>query len=893
MEFEFVHRLRSVWRRDELESGLDEEMRFHIEQQTQKNIDQGMTPEAARRAAEQRFGGVDRMKEITRDEFRPALLEDTFRDLRYGVRTLLRAPGFAFVAILTLGLGIGAATAVFSVVNGVLLRPLPYPESSRIVRLFQVGKEGKDGNVSNANFVDWKQQSHSFQYMAEMSQYGKTSVTVGGGTQRVPVTGVSREFFDVMQTRPVTGRSFAPEDHREGAPPVVVVSDSYWRTTLNSRRIEGQTLRFEDRVYQIVGVMPPGFDYPNKSAVWFPTELVRPAESRTAHNYSVIARIAPGTTVEAANTELSNISRRLKSQYGDDTWMFDSHVVPLRENLTGTARPVLLVLLGAAAFLLLIACANVSSLLLARASSRRRELAVRLAMGAGRVAVTRQLMAESLVLCVAGASLGVVVAMLATKSMLAHNPGSLPRVDEIHIDWVALAFAFGISILTAIALGLGTSARASQRDLRSLISNDGRTLTGGVNSQRIRDLLVVAQVALTIVLLVAAGLLTRSFVAVLSINPGFNTGNALVLDVSLPTSNTDPSVGQRQTQFQTALLERLRTLPGVTGVGIINDFPLGGGNYANGQFLEMSTPDEFKTYDDFRKLTPSDLEARAGNAGFRIASPGYFDAMGIKLIKGRTFEAGDAADAPQVAVISELLANTKWPGRDPIGRLIQFGNMDGDMHALRVVGVVSDVREFGPEALPAPLLYADYRQRPSSIYNFTAVVRGPNPATIKRTVEQIVRDLDPQVPAATRTMNDALDRTFASRRFSLLVIGMFSGVALVLATLGLYGVISYLVAQRTREIGIRTVLGAPRTRLMRLVMSKAAVLAGLGTVAGIAGAIAFSKLLEGLLFGGVTATDPASFAGVIATIAVAVMAATALPVRRALNISPMMALRDD
>jgi predicted permease len=892
MTGEYMHRLRALWRRSDMEAGLDEEIRFHIEQQTKKHIAQGMTPETARRAAEQRFGGVDHMKERTRDEFRPALIEDTIRDLRYGVRTLMRAPGFAFVSILTLGLGIGAATAVFSVLNGVLLRPLPYPSPDRIVRLFQVSKDGRDGNVSNANFVDLKEQSHSFQYMAEVAQYGKTTVLTGNDAQRVRVSAVSREFLDVMQTTPVVGRRFGPEDHREGAGRVALVSDEYWKSSLGGRRLNGQTIRFDNEVYEVAGVMPAGFDYPNKTDIWVPSELDRPAVSRTAHNYAAVARMSPNATAASATADVSAIAKRLKALYGDETWMSDARVIPLQENLTGSAKPVLLVLFGAAAFLLLIACANVSSLLLARGATRRRELAVRLAMGAGRVAVTRQLMAESMVLCVAGGALGVLIASVGMRLLLSHNPGSLPRVEEIHLDWMSLLFASGIALATAIILGLATSARASQRDLRSLISNDGRTLTGGVNSQRVRDLLVVAQVALTIVLLVAAGLLSRSFLAVLRIDPGFRTEDALIMDISLPSAN-DAALMQRQVQFQTALLERLRALPGTTSAGIINDFPIGGVNYANGQFLEMSTPDEIGTFEQYRALAPADINARSGNAGYRIASQGYFDAMGIKVIRGRGFEPGDGAGAPQVALISESLAKTKWGGRDPLGRYIQFGNMDGDMHGLRIVGVVSDVREFGPEALPAPLLYADYRQRPASISSFSAIIRGPAPESIRRSVGQILHDLDPQIPVVTRTMAETIDRTFAGRRFSLLIIGMFSIVALILATLGLYGVISYLVAQRTREIGIRTVLGAPKTMLMRLVLSKAAALALFGTVLGIAGALGFTRLLKGLLFGSVSTTDPASFAGVIATIALAVLAATAVPVRRALRISPMMALRDE
>jgi predicted permease len=478
------------------------------------------------------------------------------------------------------------------------------------------------------------------------------------------------------------------------------------------------------------------------------------------------------------------------------------------------------------------------------------------------------------------------------------DAGTLPRVDEVGLDWAALSFAIGTSIVTALILGLATGARLGQNDLRGLISNDGRTLTGGVRSQRVRDLLVVAQVALTIVLVMGAGLLGRSFLRVLSVDPGYSTEDALVLDMALGSTN-DPAQMQRQTAFQTTLMERLRSLPGVTSVGIINDFPLGGGNYANGQFLEMNSPTEIQTFEDFRKLTPAEQKQRGGYAGFRIASEDYFDAMGIALVRGRLFTSGDGPDAPHVAVISESLVKAKWPDQDPIGRFIQFGNMDGDMRALRIVGVVRDIREFGPEALPAPLLYASYRQRPGSISSFSTVVRGPEPAAITLAATQIVRQLDAQLPVNARTVSQAFDRSFAGRRFSLLVIGLFGVVAVALATLGLYGVIAYLVAQRTREIGIRTVLGAPARDLMSMVVGKGTRLAVYGTILGFAlyaallkTAGAFTTLLGDLLFG-ITVGDAASLALTLAVIAAAVACATAIPARRALRVSPMVALRNE
>jgi putative ABC transport system permease protein len=889
---EMLKRLGSVLRRRAVEDGLSEEIRFHLDQQTEKNIRAGMHPEEARRQALIKFGGVEHVKEQTRDEFRPALFEDFFRDLRYGARILRRAPGFALIAIVTLGLGIGAATAVFSVVNGVLLAPLPYPQPDRIVRMLQIDANGRrNGNVSEPNFNDWRSLTRSFQAMAQ-TQVGPVPVTAGSERLMANVAAVSREFCAVMGVQPARGRSFQSEDQQRGAAPAALISDRFWRTRFGAAPLDELTVRVGDRVHQVVGVMPESFDYPVGTDTWYPRELDEPSTSRSAHNYQVVARLADAVPLEAAVADLSALSRALKVQHGDSTWMSDAVAVPLREQLTATSRPTLLLLFVAAVVLLLIACLNVSNLQLARASTRRRELAVRLAVGAGRGRITRQLFAEALVLSLAASVNGIALAYGGVRTLVLLQPANLPRADNIELDAIALGFAVLAALITAVALGVATAVRAANQDVRETLSEGTRTLAGGRTSERVRQGLVIAQVALTILLLTGAGLLARSFINLVAVDPGYRTTDALLLDLQWNYSDV-PAVQSRRKQTQQELLQRLQTLPGVQQVGLINAFPLGGGFFANGLFTEMLTADEFTSFDDVRRAFSdpqriAEFKSRQGMAGYRIASENYFSAMGIRLIRGRLFQDSDGPDAPHVAVISQSLAESRWPGQDPLGRFIQFGNMDGDLRGLRIVGIVSDVREVSPETVPGPLLYGYYKQRMASRY--TIVVRTDAGTGIAPAIRQVIRDADPELPLQVRTIEEAFDRALAGRRFSLTLIAVFSVTALILATLGIYGLVAYLVEERTREIGIRLALGAESTDVLRLVLGKGIVLALSGIAVGLGAAVGLSRFLEGMLFG-VTPTDPVALMAVMAITLIAVLAASYVPARRAMLVQPVIAMR--
>ena len=819
----------------------------------------------------------------------PRSLQDFFRDMKVGARMLTRTPAFALAAILTMGLGTGAATAVFSVVNGVLLRPLPYPDSDRLVRLFQLdGSNRRNNNVSGPNFEDWQSMTRGFASMARMSFWGP--VAVAGGTEPVlaTTTVVSREFFHTMGVQPAFGRTFSPEEQTVGGVPAAIVSRAFWLRSLDGTPEFGRrALRMGDRAYAVVGVMPEGFEYPNGTAVWLARELNPPDTSRTAHNFQVIARLADGVRLDAAQAEISRVSRGLKERHGDGTWMSDATAVPLPEQLTAASRPALRLLFGAALLLLVIAVMNVSSLLLARAAARRRDFAVQLAIGAGRARLVRQLLAETSVLCLAGGVIGTLTAAWGVKTLVALGPSSTPRLAETHVDWVALAFALGISTVAAVVLGLLTSLGARDAHLSSSLSDVGRAGTLSRRGVLARQTLVIGQVALTLMLLAGTGLLARSFVRVLAVEPGFRLDDALILDLTLSAGG--PDFRQVRTAQIDALLERLRAVPGVADVGMTSGFPLGGGNYSNGQFFEMSTVDEFKSWSDIARLGPAARD-RAGFAGFRAASQGYFRSMGIPLVRGRLFEDTDTMDGGHVAIISQSVADARWPGRDPIGRYVQFGNMDGEAKGIRVVGVVGDVRELTLEGPPAALVYVFYRQRPNSVWRVSFVVRGPAPETLGRVVPQIVRDVNADMPFELRTVQQAFDASLSNRRFSLLLIAVFGGSALVLAMLGLYAVIAYLVQQRTREIGIRMALGATPFALLTLVAGRGVALAIVGSVAGIGGVFLLSPFVRDQLFL-VGPGDPLVLGVVAAVTVLASLTASLLPARRATRVSPVESLR--
>jgi len=817
---------------------------------------------------------------------------DTFLGgLRQTLRSLRRSPGFALSCVLMLAVGIGTSTALFSVVEGVLLRPLPYPRSERLVQLSQLASNGRSMSFSDPNFEDVQAQSRTVAALAQVS--GAMSVAVTGTDEPTfaMMALVSRDFFRAFAVQPVQGRAFAEDEQQAGGAPVVVVSHTFWKRHLGGRPLPlSQTLTFEGRAYSVVGVMPESFDYPVGAHLWTPREQEARLPSRTAHNWRVVGRLADGVDVQAARAELTGIARELEARYGEDTRMHDIAVVPLHESLVGRARPTLYVLLGAAAFLLLVAGANVTNLLLARAAARWRELAVHVALGAGPGALARQFLTESLLLSLTGGALGALLAAWSMPVLLAAEPGNLPRVGEVAVNGTALLFALGLSLLLALGLGLVTALRAAGQSPWATLVQAGRTQAGGRGAERTRRVLVVGQLALALVLLVGAALLGRSLMRLLALDPGYRTEDVAVLSLVLPRVE-DEAQGLRNVQLQEQLLSRLGELPGVRAVGAVNSFPLEGSPAGDGTFIVLNRPDEVGSFDDFGRLVRE--TERTGSAEFRVASEGYFRALGIPLVRGRLFDARDSFEAPHVAVISESLAKARWPHEDPLGKLIQFGNMDGDLRPFTIVGVVADVREQGLDAAPEPTFYGCSRQRLRASSHFHVAVHGPvGSAALAAAARPVLRELAPELPARLRTMEDLLSGSLAPRRFSLLLLGAFGAVALLLSVVGLGAVVSYAVAQRKQEFGIRFALGATAGDVLRLVLRQAVLLAGTGVAFGTLGAVGLSRVLAGLVYGAGT-VDPLVLAAVAILLLAVALLASWLPARRASRVDPMTVLRSE
>lgn len=816
-------------------------------------------------------------------------------DLRHACRVLLRSRGFSAAAILSLALGIGASAAIFSVVSAVLLKPLPYREPDRIVQVWQLGPRQNPMQTSDPNFEEWRDTSRSF---AAITQYNTNTVSLTGGTEpaRVTVAIVSRDFFRTMGVEPSVGRAFSDEELRENGRPAVIVSHALWQRLLSSDTdLSRRPLTFEGRATEVVGVMPRGLEFPPETDIWFPREFLERYPSRTAHNWLVVGRLKPGVTLAQARTEMTTIGRGQKARYGSDIWLTDISLVPLHEQMVGAVRPALLALLGAVGFLLLVACANVANLMLAHLTARRRELAVRTALGATAWRVNRQLLVEAGFLSITGGALGFLAAPWVVRMLMLIDPGRLPRADAVRVDWLVGLFTFAVVTLVAAGLALAAGTRHALTDANETLKGSGRSQVAGRGEERLRGVLVAVQVALSLMLLIGTGLLGRTLYEVISRDPGFSTTGTTVLDLSVSTEE-DTAAGQRTAQFYSQVIEQLEQQPGVTAVGGISALPLAGRG-GDGTFLIQLPGETFVTpsgepdFGLFGRLIKD--KSRTGQAEYRVASAGYFPAMKIPLRRGRLFDGRDTANAPHVAVISEELARRTWPREDPIGKVIQFGNMDGDMRPFTVVGVVGDVRDAGLESPPRPTLYGNYLQRTRGISNFSIVAAAAkDPRALAGTAQQIVRRLRPDVPPRTRTIDQVVAESIAGRRFNMWLFAAFGAMAIVLAGIGIYGVTAFWVSRRTQEFGLRLTLGATPGEVVRMVMVRAGVVVGLGVLAGTAGALALTRLLGSLLFG-VSPDDPTTFAGAAALLAGIALTAGLVPARRASRVDPAVALRSD
>jgi len=819
--------------------------------------------------------------------FRHTSIRSFVRELRFSARRLARRPGFTGVAVLTLAIALGGCTAIYSVVYGVLLRPLPYPQPDRLVQVWQVSRGAAQGRLSDLNFEDLRDQSRAFEAFAQYG-VGTTTATVASSPLQVRVATVSERFFDVFRTAPVRGRSFLPEERREGAAPVALVSQSFWRNELGGAEdLASIDLRLGGQPVTVVGVLPPEHGFPAETDVWSPREPLGRNPHRTGHNWWAVARLAPGISLETAQTDVTAVARRLERELTEETWMVDVDLVPLRQEIAGSVRRPLFVLLAAVVCLLIIACANLASLLMVHVIDRRRELAVRTALGASGGGLAAPLFGEILLISLAGGLLGIALGAAVLRALLAFEPGNLPRLGEVGLSWPVIGALVAVMMLVAVGLGLAACARALRSDVARDLRQGARGQTATPGATRLRGVLVVAQIAVSLVLLIGAGLLGRSLALLLAERPGFRTEGVLTVDLRSAPAADEEALAQRARLYQRAL-ERLAALPGVESAGGVSSLPLGSG-YSSGRFAFGTSIEALSDAEELAEMAQD--PDRTGNAEFRVASRGYFQAMGIPLVRGRLFDERDQPGAPHVAVISESLANSRWAGEDPLGVHVQFGNMDGDPRVFTLVGIVADIRERGLDAQPRPTFYADYRQRPRATGAFTVVLHSSTaPSALVPSARTALREIEPTFVPRFRTIEEVVSTSVADRRFSLLVLGAFAATALLLAVLGIYGMLAYSVSQRTRELGLRMALGAQRADVWRLVLRQAVLLLAVGLGLGVLGALVATRVLAGLLYE-VTPTDPLTFAGVVALLAATALLASQGPALRATRADPAETLR--
>jgi putative ABC transport system permease protein len=806
-------------------------------------------------------------------------METLWQDLRYGFRMLARNPGFTVVAVLTLALGIGANTAIFSVVNAVLLRPLPYHDPESLVMVWETdsNRNVNEEWVSPPNFLDWSSQNRVFQHMAAFTV---RSFNLSGveEPQRLEGYRVSASLFPLLGVEPALGRAFQSDEDRFGGLRVVLLSHGLWQRRFGADpQVIGRTLTLNDESVTIMGVMPPGFSFPGREAdLWVPMAFTATDKStRGGHYLRVVGRLQPGITLDQAQAEMNTIARRLEREYPASNTGAGVNLVSLHEAVVSDVQPTLLVLLGAVGFMLLIVCANIANMLLARAVMREKEIAIRTALGAGRRRIVRQLLTENLLLALLGGVVGLLLALWGLDLLLLLNPGTIPRLEETSIDTQVLGFALGISLLTGIVFGSVPAMRVSSPDLNETLKEGGRR-PAGASRHRLRSFLVLSEVALTLVLLIGAGLMINSFLRLQSIDPGFNPDNLLTMRVDLPGSKY--AALHQRSMFYEQVLRNVESLPGVRSAGVISRLPLASQGGSVGLTIEG-------------QLAPRAGEEQGAN--YRVISPSYFRTMGTPLLKGRDFSEQDTREAPRVVMINQAMARRYWPDKDPIGKRLKLGRVSSNNPWLTVVGVVGDLRQFELSTKPRPEIYLPYAQ----LHMFWAAPRAlvvrtaSDPMGVVAVVRGEIWAVDEDQPVSNiMSMEQVISESVAKPRLYSVLMGLFGAVALVLAAIGIYGVISYTVSQRTHEIGIRMALGAQPRDIFRLVVGQGMGLVLIGVGIGLAASLALTRFLESMLFG-VSATDPATFAGVTLLLAAVALLACYIPARRATKVDPLIALR--
>jgi predicted permease len=850
------------------EDDVARELRTHLDLEAEQS---GGDAHAARRA----FGNLTLVKETIHEMSRWNAFEQLAQDLRYGARLLRRSPAFSIVAMLTLALGIGANTAIFTVVNAVLLRPLPFSEPDRLVRLFESSPAGNHRNVVNPlNFMNWRERTRSFQQMAAMHGWD-ANITGEGEPLAADGMRVSPDFFSILRVAPFMGRGFIPEEEVAGRDNSAILSYAFWRGHYGAdRNIIGRKIIVNGSPVTVVGVLPGDFHFPRlKADVYVPMPLERGEARQEGRYLSTIARLKPGVSLAQAEQDLAAVAKQLSQEWPDMDKDWSAAVVPFLEDVTENIRLPLLVLLGAVGLVLLIACANVANLLLMRAAGRTREIALRAALGAGRRRILQQLLSESLLLALAGCAGGLAVGYWGLKGLLALIPTSvpLPRMESIRLDSGVFLFALGISLATAILFGLAPAIQVSRPQLRSALQQ-GSQRTGVGGSRVFRRAFVVAEIALALLLLVGAGLLMRSFSRLISVNPGFRTGHLLTMEMF--TSPAKYGDGQKRSQYVERVLDEVRSVPGVVSAGSTHFLPLTG--FVSGSCWAPAPGPEPNT--------------SSPESEFLVIGPGYFQTIGTPMLSGRDFIARDRFGAPSVLIVNHAFAARFFAGRNPIGKKL---NVCWTVpNPVEIVGVVADARQTELQLAPQPTIFLANAQAP--MYFARLVVRARNdPRQMAHAVQAAIHRIDPdQGISNVQTMDAIFSDSVARPRFQLVLLVVFASIAVLLATIGVYGVVSYSVSQRTQEIGIRVALGARAADVSRLVLREGLLLGGLGVAVGLAAALASTRVLRSLLFE-VTPTDPLTLGAVAGLLLAVALAATLWPARRATKVDPMVALHCD
>jgi len=876
-------RFGGLFRKQRRDRDFSAEMDSHLQMHIEDNLRAGMSPAEARRQALIKLGGIEQTKESVRDGRSLPILEMLLQDTRYGVRMLRKNPGFTAVVVLTLALGVGANAAIFSVVHAVLLKPLPYPESHRLVmvweKVFLPNYQNDENNPSPGNFSDWKNQNTVFE---NIGAYRNRSFNLTGSGEPVRVEGeqVSASLFSVLQLNAAIGRVFTAEDDQPAGQHVVVMSDGLWKSRFGSdAQILGTTILLDGESYAVVGVMPPAFHFPDPDdQLWVPIALTpQDLANHGSHNLLVTARLKQLVTAAQAQGELNRIAQHLTELYPDTNTGVKANVVPLFEEIAGPVRPVLVTLFGAVGFVLLIVCANVASLLLGRASARHREIGIRIALGAGRTRILRQLLTESALLAVLGCVLGLVFARWGILALKLLSPPHIPRLDEIQVDASVFVFSLAISLLAGFIFGVLPALHAARGNVNDSLKEGTRESAGGARL-RTRNLLVILETALGVVVVIGAGLLLRSFLILESVPLGFQPRGVLTFRV-IPRGEKYSQLAGRTAFYQQAI-KHIQALPGVKSAAAVSFIPLTNSRGSKGFSIEGCIP-------------PS--AGQIPMAGYDAVTPGYFASLQIPLRSGRDFSWQDTPQAQRVVIINEAMARTYWPGEDPLRKRIKLGTADDPYPWWTIAGVVGDIREFDVLTPPRPTMYLPISQADDSNYLLRDwVVRANGDAmNIASSIRAAMREVDPNLPVSRlRSLEQVRSISVAPQRFNLSLFGLFAALALLLAAVGIYGVMAYSVAQRTREIGIRVALGAQRGEVVRLLLCQGVGYAALGVILGVAGAFALTRLMTSLLYG-VQPADPLTFVCVTLLLGCVALLACYFPARRAMRVDPIVALRSE